>query len=109
MIIKESKRVPTGYAIGFRLPDELFEEARGKNWTPSGYRITQELRDWVTDNGLVNNRKDFYDIRDYFAVSHFIMFVDREPCPDMDNYVFEYYSIAFTYLEDAMGFKLRWL
>lgn len=44
----------------------------------------------------------------FFAASNFIMFLDEEPCLDIEEYYVEHYSIAFTYAEDAMGFKLKW-
>jgi len=107
-MIEQAIRVPAGCSVAFRLPYHLYEGTSGNDWTPSGYTITQELRDWFIENGLVNYRKQNQDIRDYFALSNYFMFLDKD-LPDSSGGYIEHYSIAFTHPEHAMGFKLRWL
>lgn len=110
--IEETIKVPTNYSIGFRLPNSLYRNTEKHEHSLSGYMMTNELRNWLKENGLVNYRKNYNDVRDFFAASNFVMFVDLEPgfsAMLAENYEVEYYSIAFTHAEDAMAFKLRWL
>jgi len=106
-MIVESERVPKMYSVAFRLPAIL--------WVPSrrsflGFTYSDELKYWLEENGFNINRNDYNDVRDYFADSRYIKFVDLTPVNDDGcEYCIEHYCIAFIYVEDGMAFKLGWL
>lgn len=66
-MLEKTNRIPAGYSTAFRLPDHLYKEAEAYEHTISGYRITEKLFIWLKENGLVNYRKNYNDVRDFFC------------------------------------------